>query len=153
MKLSDEQFANAREALGCKASGPTEHRGGIRVAMATRATIIPCSDSGRREPTAVVVLNLSDNGVGILNGVPMRNGESFILRLPAVGHRPSGAVLCTVVYSHSVSATLYSIGAQFTRIVSLPTERMTGAPSLDELAAEDLEQVRQIEQRLSQLSL
>ena len=154
MKLTEEQFSHLTIALGCtEGQSVQENRGRIRVPMGTRATIIPCSETGRGEITTIVVLNISDAGIGILNAVQMRAGEQFILRLPATMHQRAGAIQCSVMYSQSIPEGMWAIGrAQFVRVLTVKHD-LTVEPEVLISREHDLAHVREVEDRLSRLSL
>jgi hypothetical protein len=154
MKLTEEQFSQVMASLECaQGESLTENRGRIRVPKGTKATIIPCGDPARRESMSVVVINLSDTGVGLLSAIPLRGGENFILRLPPMIHEPPSAILCSVMYSHNASAGAYSIGGQFTRVLAMSNNPKPEFDSAGAGGAPDINHVREVENRLNRLSL
>jgi hypothetical protein len=175
MKLTDRQLAHALAALGCSDAQSDDDRGRVRIPPGTRATIIPCGDASRGELTTIAVLNLSNTGIGILHANSMRTGAKFILRLGATPSDPATAILCVVMYSQSFANSMFAMGAQFVRVISSARESAPEAckpqaarartSDLGEVPTPfgdvpdtipvnaDLAHIREVEDRLSRLSL
>jgi PilZ domain len=155
MKLTDQQFKQMLAGLGAQ-SIERERRECTRIPMGARGTIISCMASGRHEPASVIVLNVSESGIGVLHPTPMRAGESFILSLAgAAGHAPS-AVLCSVMHAVKIWNGMFAIGAQFSRVLSVRNDQPAAsqfAQVTADLGDSDLDHVREVEGRLKQLNL
>ena len=153
MKLTEEQFLQTIVSLGCgNENSIRENRATVRMPTGTRVTIIPCSETGRRELTTVLVLTLAETGIGILNGIAMRVGDQFILRLPSTIIQPAAAILCSVVHSQRASTGMYAISAQFTRMLTVRNEQIGDpqlVPKADDLDDQGLAHLREVDKKLS----
>ena len=155
MKLTDEQFQQMLAGLGGQ-SIERERRDCSRIPMGARGTIIACNASGRHDPVSVIVLNVSESGIGVLHPAMMRTGESFILSVPgAAGYTPS-AVLCSVLHAQKIGNGMFAVGAQFVRVLAIRNEQPTAsqfAQVTANLGDSDLDHIREVEGRLKQISL
>jgi hypothetical protein len=175
MKLSSELFNQISRSFGePPARGPEEliERGSVRIGLAGQAIIIPCPARCGRRPVSVAVRDLSSTGVGIIHTQRLEPGEQFILRLPQGTHGAATAtVLCTVVHCQPLALGVYALGARFADLIeasatTAPGGASRGRPpamhvgaladafrdqSHGRLTAEEAEQLREVEERLSRL--
>ena len=89
-----------------------------RLDVRARATIIPLTDSLAAAPFDVALRDLSAGGIGFLHSERIRLGEQFVVLLP--GGRDSLAILCQVSHYQPLADRLYSVGAEFTRVLRQP---------------------------------
>ena len=151
MNLTEEQFAFSLAALGCGDQAKENTRARTRIPLGTRATIIPCGELGRRDPETVVLLNISETGVGFLNTAQMRAGDTFILRVPPSQGKPPLNVLSTVIHAQAYATGMYAHGAAFTRVLPGRIEAAPGPifKTVEDFADVDRAQVRVVEERLN----
>jgi len=158
MTLNEEQFSLALAALGCgENSAGAEQRARTRVPMGTRATIIVFANDQWRDPDVVMVMNVSEMGIGLLGPTAMKPGDKFILRLPAANNQAASGILCTVARSQPFATGMYVNGAQYTQVLSprVMATNNSGAvfQNVDEAGEQDLSHLRLVEEQLSRLNL
>ena len=90
-----------------------------RLDVHARATIIPLTDSLAAAPFDVSLRDLSAGGIGFLHSERIRLDEQFVVLLPG-GGRDSLAILCQVSHYQPLADRLYSVGAEFTRVLRQP---------------------------------
>jgi PilZ domain len=175
MRLSAELFHQISRSFGeAPQRGPeaSNERGEARIGLVGRATIIPCPQRCGRRPVSVAVRDLSSSGLGVIHTQRLDPGEQFILRMPS-GTRgaTATAVLCTVVHCQPLALGVYALGARFADVIESAATSAPGSTApkcpptmhvgslaeafrdqaLGGLSAEEAEQLREVEERLSRL--
>ena len=115
-ELDVTRFSDLLASLREAKSEGSDQRRRPRAELLARATLIPLRESSQPGNLSVLIRNLSPTGLGFLHEQIMSLGEEFALVLPREGDTPA-IVLCAVASWQPLARDLYSIGAQFTRIL------------------------------------
>ncbi len=116
MNLSEPLFQEITESITIVGQPqPTvADRRSPRLQADTHIAVYPWSDP--IDAMSVRICNLSFGGVGLLHCKRMGLDEQFVVGLPrAAGEEV--LILCKVIYWEPLAENLYSIGAQFQRVV------------------------------------
>jgi hypothetical protein len=91
-----------------------DRRGAIRVRHRTTFVIRQILSDGVAEPVTVVLVDLSDTGVGIIHSIPLRCGDQFQIPLTrGTATSESMSLICTVMRCEMLDDGLYNIGMKF----------------------------------------
>lgn len=134
MQLPLQTFAEILEALrGPKvASSGSEKRQATRFEIQTRIMAAPMNGGRVGRVYCALTRDISNRGIGLLQSIPMKRGDEFIIRLPRNGSRPPFVFICGVMFAGALADGLTGIGAQFNAVA---TEEQAGAlePAQQEL--------------------
>jgi hypothetical protein len=128
MELTAEQFAEIVGHLNGIASPDSakDKRRATRIERRTRITISPVPGSGCAQtpsPMVVMVKNLSSRGLALTADREVPPGAQFMFRLAREdGRQAPVEILCTSVHCREVTDGVFSVGAEFTCIVTQPTQ-------------------------------
>jgi hypothetical protein len=96
-----------------------DRRAASRVQISLEATVLRLSRATNAKPMAVIVINLSIRGVGFECNESFRVQEQFALRLARLDGSPVW-IQCAVSRWAPINNHLFTIGANFTKILSNP---------------------------------
>ena len=133
MTLTSQQFAEVINYLRDRASATagSEKRRATRMELKSKITIAPVKDGKCGERIAVLTRDLSMNGIGLLTGVALREGQQFIAALPR-GENQNVFVLCNVTHCGVVADGIFSLGCQFIQaLTTQAADQMQTPPSPD----------------------
>jgi hypothetical protein len=107
-----------------------DRRRSIRVRHKTTFVIRQLLSNGVAQPMTVVLVDLSETGVGIMHSVPLRCGDQFQIPLTrGAATAEAMALICTVVRCEMLDDGLYNIGMEFNspaRAVDEGRRQLTG---------------------------
>ena len=130
MEISNELLA---ELTGCYPAdsgerAEDERRKHPRISLGSRARVLPLFEAAGQEGEAVLLRDISLEGIGFLYSKPMAVGDEFIIRLLTQAGRP--------VHIHSIvqrcwtggsGETQFVIGATFELIIEAPVAQAESA--------------------------
>jgi hypothetical protein len=91
-----------------------DRRGAIRVRHRTMFVIRQILSDGVGDPMTVVLVDLSDTGVGIIHSIPLRCGDQYQIPLTrGAATSESMSLICTVMRCEMLDDGLYNIGMTF----------------------------------------
>jgi hypothetical protein len=117
VELSAETFHLAVDCAG----KPGERRAHVRVPFRFKVKIIPYEDRVLGDPLFIWTRDICPGGIGIIHHKPMREGRTFVIRLPRQDDTPI-LLLCTVRVCKQVAAAVFNIGASFAEVAESATK-------------------------------
>lgn len=109
MQISAQHLAEIVDAARKSESGAADKRRYVRQPVVTRVEIF---SHGTGTTYAALTRDLSVEGLGLLQSLPMARGEQFSISLPRVKARPLLAQ-CTVLHTREIAEGIFGIGAAF----------------------------------------
>jgi hypothetical protein len=117
--LSKQQFNRIVDALRLRPD-PTlgsEKRQATRVNLGQKLVVSPVTNGVCMERITVLVGDLSIEGMGVLSGIPLRQGQKFLALLPT-SETQNTPLLCEVIRCRIVANGLSSLGCRFLEALS-----------------------------------
>jgi hypothetical protein len=116
MNLSEPLFQEITESINIvgQDQAPVADRRSPRLKADTHVAVYPWGSP--IDAMSVRISNLSFGGVGLLHCKRMGLDEQFVVGLPLADEKEV-LILCKVIYWEPLAENLYSIGAQFQRVV------------------------------------
>jgi hypothetical protein len=132
MKQSRGTATNVAESASAAAANDSfrDRRRAIRVRHKTTFVIRQLLSNGVGEPMTVVLLDMSETGVGVMHSIPLRCGDQFQIPLTSgAASAETMTLICTVVRCEMLDDGLYNIGMEFNspaRAVDEGRRQLTG---------------------------
>ncbi len=109
MQISAQHLAEIVDAARKSEGGAADKRRYVRQPVVTRVEIF---SHGTGTTYAALTRDLSVEGLGLLQSLPMTRGEQFSVSLPRVKAKPLLAQ-CTVLHMREIAEGIFGIGAAF----------------------------------------
>ena len=130
MTLDQEMFTGIVAAMRLRVGARTweDRRSLGRIPMQKCMAIIPYKSGVAGESVNVWVRDISAGGLGLIHTRAMETGEEFVITLPRIDGTEL-PVVCSVAHCASLAPELFTIGAQFTSVLSqeLPAQQRRSA--------------------------
>lgn len=120
MQLTLQTFAEILEALRDPkvANSGSEQRQATRFEIQTKVMAAPISGGRVGRAYFALTRDVSNRGIGLLQSLPMKHGDEFLVRLPRTCSRPPFVFVCGVMFAGALADGLTGIGAQFNAIAT-----------------------------------
>jgi hypothetical protein len=117
MVLTAELFEQTLSTLRAERGKAPEQRRHPRVGVRCLLNIIPLDNGTCGKTVGVWTRDISESGIGVISSKSMKKGNQFLIRLPRRDETAT-TLLCTVTSCNLVADKLYSIGAQFGKVIA-----------------------------------
>ncbi len=118
MNLSTDQFAAVMKSLeNPPPREDAEKRRASRVVHRARVPIVIDHGTEAERTATVTVRDLSPRGIGLLHSERLPRGTPFMIRIDRKDG-PAVCVLCTVAHCRLQPGGVYSVGAEFTCVLT-----------------------------------
>lgn len=114
MHLTAPMFDRLLASLGPRTSQGTEQRCAERLPTSALAVLVPIGEAD--SVLRVRVVDLSPQGIGILNRKPLSVGSEFLVRIPQEGEERPIFVRCSVRSCTAAGDGLFRIGSEFSEL-------------------------------------
>jgi hypothetical protein len=128
MQISAQHLAEIVDAARKSEKTAADKRRYIRQTVVTRVELLSHEDG---TTYAALTRDLSLEGVGLLQSVPMERGEQFSVSLPRIKSQPL-LVQCTVLHMREIADGIFGIGAAFVSVTELSAKAQADLTSKTE---------------------